>query len=141
MCQLSLHSRSPIYILCLKKKCYRKNNIYLQFSLWKRCICVWLHLSGGVRGHTAWQEVAVLMKVAFLSPKQVPSTLRHQCILKRNIQSWAWRKICTDVYILFYPSARFCFVFLKFCLFFFLGDVIRILTKSFMCRKSVQVDD
>lgn len=33
------------------------------------------------------------------------------------------------------------FCFFNFVVFLFVCDVIRILTKSFVCRKSVQVDD
>lgn len=131
------------FVFVKKKRLQEKKFICSVLSKGDELHVVWQPLrlrfrhSGGVRGQTDGidKEMAVLIKApsiflpdAFRPSYRQPWTLPHRRILKRNIQSWAWRKTVQ------------MFIFYSFQVPVFCG-VIWILTNSFMCSKRVQVDE
>lgn len=75
-----------LYFVFKKKMLQEKQNLSAVFFMKAMHLCLTSSLWRGQRSHSLIRGGSVNQsRVSF--PKQVPSTLRHQYILKRNIQS------------------------------------------------------
>lgn len=128
-----------LYFVFKKKMLQEKQNLSAVFFMKAMHLCLTSSLWRGQRSHSLIRgvnESCVSFPQASTINSPTPVHLKEKysvVSMKKNLYRCLYS-------ILSKCQVLFCF-FLNFVVFLFVRDVIRILTKSFVCRKSAQVDD